>query len=496
MTVRKPLVRIDGGVQQLPAGDVLPQDAIESLVADLAGKVADDDARLTDAREWTADTVTEAEAEAGTATTRRAWTAQRVRQAIVAWWNSASSAWGRGFVSSADAAAGRTALGLGSVDNTSDADKPISTATATALNSKQPTLVSGANIKTVNGNSLLGSGDLEVTGGGGGAPLFSVQWWPQRSAIPAGYVAADGQTLSRATYPEAWAGIVAGNVPTVAEATWQSTNTERGKYTLGDGSTTFRLPDYNGKSAGARGAVFLRGDGALSAGAAGAIQQDALQNITGSIDPVGRFDGLGFNVLATGAFSASAGSRTEATSGTVVAGKVTLDISAVARTATETRPLNVTGCWVIKLFGAVVNVGSADAAQLASDYANLVVRVSALESSGGPFTKEYVSAEQTITTGGLLNLSHNLGVKPKHVALFLKCVTADQGYSAGQETEIGWGPQDSGASWGANYTATSSVISVRIGTTGEGFLIINMSNGTATDMTSTARWRIIVRAWA
>ena len=31
----------------------------------------------------------------------------------MAWWNSVSSTWGRGFVSSADAAAGRTALGLG-----------------------------------------------------------------------------------------------------------------------------------------------------------------------------------------------------------------------------------------------------------------------------------------------------------------------------------------------------------------------------------------------
>lgn len=36
--------------------------------------------------EWTAETVSQAEAEAGTATTRRAWTAQRVRQAIIAWW--------------------------------------------------------------------------------------------------------------------------------------------------------------------------------------------------------------------------------------------------------------------------------------------------------------------------------------------------------------------------------------------------------------------------
>jgi len=37
----------------------------------------------------------------------------------------------------------------------------------TDLNGKQPTLVSATNIKTVNGNTLLGSGDLVISGGGG-----------------------------------------------------------------------------------------------------------------------------------------------------------------------------------------------------------------------------------------------------------------------------------------------------------------------------------------
>lgn len=42
------------------------------------------DSRLSDSREWIASTIDQAEAEAGIATTRRAWTAQRVRQAIAA----------------------------------------------------------------------------------------------------------------------------------------------------------------------------------------------------------------------------------------------------------------------------------------------------------------------------------------------------------------------------------------------------------------------------
>jgi hypothetical protein len=56
----------------------------------------------------------------------------------------------------------KTDIGLGNVDNTSDANKPISSATQTALNLKQDTLVSGTNIKTVNSNTLLGSGDVVI----------------------------------------------------------------------------------------------------------------------------------------------------------------------------------------------------------------------------------------------------------------------------------------------------------------------------------------------
>lgn len=55
-----------------------------------------------------------------------------------------------------------TAVGLGNVDNTSDANKPISTATQTALNAKQNTLVSGTSINTINGASILGSGNINL----------------------------------------------------------------------------------------------------------------------------------------------------------------------------------------------------------------------------------------------------------------------------------------------------------------------------------------------
>lgn len=56
--------------------------ALAKIQNQLNNKCASDDARLSDAREWTATQVSQAEAEAGTATTDRKWTAQRVAQAV------------------------------------------------------------------------------------------------------------------------------------------------------------------------------------------------------------------------------------------------------------------------------------------------------------------------------------------------------------------------------------------------------------------------------
>ena len=54
--------------------------------AALASYVQTSDARLSDAREWSAATVTQVDAEAGIATDRRAWSVLRVWQAAAAWW--------------------------------------------------------------------------------------------------------------------------------------------------------------------------------------------------------------------------------------------------------------------------------------------------------------------------------------------------------------------------------------------------------------------------
>lgn len=226
---------------------------------------------------------------------------------------------------------------------------------------------------------LIYDGEVfQLAGGAGGSdlPLFWTQWWPDRESIPKGFVAADGGKHSKATYPTAAGRLDAGKMPQVDEVTWQSTPTERGKYVATAEAGFFRVPDYNGKAPGSLGALFQRGDGALSAAVAGVIQRDALQNITGESST--------FPTGGTAPTSASGAFRTNGRAGvpTGIAGggawgtaSVDFDASRVARTAAETRTLNVTGCYIIKLAGTVVGEGLLDASKLALDMANLEARL-------------------------------------------------------------------------------------------------------------------------
>ncbi|MBC3410094.1 phage tail protein [Pseudomonas sp. SWRI51] len=196
--------------------------------------------------------------------------------------------------------------------------------------------------------TLLGIGEL---------PMFTPQWFPSRELLAAtpGFFPADGQTIARALVTSATAQLTSAKplVPIVSEASWQADNTLRGSYTLGDGATTIRLPDYNGRSPGAIAAPFQRGDGTFSAGVAGVIQPDEFRShvhpmALGPVSDVG----------------SSAQGPDAPSDGTAV-------METDAAGGSETRPTNVTGVFGVKLYGAIANQGSIDAAALAAAYASL-----------------------------------------------------------------------------------------------------------------------------
>lgn len=241
---------------------------------------------------------------------------------------------------------------------------------------------------------------------GAAVPLFAVMWWPSR-VIPAGYAPADGQTLSRALFPDAWTGIADAAVPVVTDAAWLADATLRGNYSRGDGAATFRMPDYNGKQAGSLSPV-LRGDGGLSSGVLGRIQQDAIRehgheirNVDGNgiARPSGGATGGASN---TGAAAPPAGAGAEMKATTVTG----------AATAAETRMTNVTGCFIVKLFGAVTNQGAADAAQIATELAALTARVAILEAGVRKRRMESTPLARGIwsTSGQTITLSKALRV--------------------------------------------------------------------------------------
>ncbi|HHH1087471.1 TPA: prophage tail fiber N-terminal domain-containing protein, partial [Yersinia enterocolitica] len=190
----------------------------------------------------------------------------------------------------------------------------------------------------------------------GGLPLLFSWWEENRTHIPEGTAPRDGQELSRALFPDAWAAAQAKGL-VITEAEWQADPLKRMKWSSGNGTTTFRLPDENGKSPGSVGAPVRRGDGAKSNGVTGTIQMDAIREITGRFSvytTTGADETAGVFSQAdstlTGGNAASAGGkrpmytfRASQAPGVLV--------------AEENRMLNATGCYVIKLAGAAFNEG-------------------------------------------------------------------------------------------------------------------------------------------
>lgn len=91
-------------------------------------------------------------------------------------------------------------------------------------------------------------------------------------------IASDGQLLNRADWPELWA--YAQMIGLIEDSVWLGDKFQRGKYSSGNGKTTFRVPDKNGVQQGSIRALYGRGDGGNSS-ANGQLFESAAPNITG-----------------------------------------------------------------------------------------------------------------------------------------------------------------------------------------------------------------------
>jgi hypothetical protein len=106
----------------------------------------------------------------------------------------------------------------------------------------------------------------------------------------------------------------------------------------------------------------------------------------------------------------------------------------------------------------------------------------------------YDSGEQTIVAGGLLTLSHDLGVMPQGVEVRLRCKTAEGGFAVGDECQIAVGNyMGIAVHRAANVRVSDAAILIRTGSSGLG--VTNPATGAETSLTP-ANFRYIVKARA
>ena len=159
-----------------------------------------------------------------------------------------------------------------------------------------------------------------------GTPSGAVMNFAQSTA-PTGWLKANGQLISRATYASLFSAI--GTT-----------------YGAGDGTTTFKVPDLRGE--------FVRGwddsRGVDTGRSLGSLQSWAIENIIGVLTYIS--ETWAQNGVATGPFTKQTGFSATKTPSDVDSsdtGQITFDASAAVQTSTETRPRNVALLYCIKI---------------------------------------------------------------------------------------------------------------------------------------------------
>lgn len=170
-------------------------------------------------------------------------------------------------------------------------------------------------------------------------------------------VFSDGQLLNRADWPELWA--YAQMLSPISDSDWLANPLKRGRYSLGNGTTTFRVPDRNGVQSGSIYGLFARGDGGQSS-INGEIYESGAPNIvfTSPHTMVTLASAAG-QVATDGALQSTTSSDTPAPVGS--GGRyiqTNFDASRCSsiygRTVSELRPNNFIGVWVIRASGGFV----------------------------------------------------------------------------------------------------------------------------------------------
>ncbi|ECB1886260.1 tail fiber domain-containing protein [Salmonella enterica subsp. enterica serovar Mississippi] len=263
--------------------------------------------------------------------------------------------------------------------------------------------------------------------------IGAVEWFNgTRAALPAGYIPADGQKVSRTdpSTADLWAAVKAGMFNKVTDALWIDSGDAarptawRSSYSEGDGSTNFRVPDLNGMGANSIKHLFLSGSsGSPSEPSVGQVWVQAAPNITGQISSIASDYTIGTFIRGSGAFDVPSTNENRIINPQVQGGSASanaqLNANRVNRTygrgsqyqkstggaATQDSPENIgdlfpnhaVGIWIIRANGAFQ----------AANTKFQIIAADALSPTDGFNVR-----------GGVLSSEYNIGTTPESFASF------------------------------------------------------------------------------
>lgn len=375
------------------------------------------------------------------------------------------------------------------------------------LKSQAETAKTGAETAKSNAESLVTNATSTVNTVRSAAFQLGMSSWGFRANPWEGFGVDDGQQLDRALYPDFAAALDAGKLPTTTEAIWRTQPEMRGCFVANSSTGKFRMRDLNGKYVGSLGAVTIRGDGSMSLVANGKIQQDQLQDfrISSSRFAVDRLNPTGFHT-ATNNLTYNIGGATAANVDSVIhnsgypsgmpAGDSAL-VPSAARVGSETRMLNVTVCYMTRLFGSIGALGSAEAASLATSYAALAARMSTAEGRLTSLEGKFLTTGNAWIASGKYEFLHGLPGTPLSLDFLLVNVTPEQNYAVGAHARIAplFG-STAGAVYGVQLSADATKVYAKIGSGGIA-LAPNEAHGVAGGGYTTvapANWRFTMLA--
>lgn len=220
----------------------------------------------------------------------------------------------------------------------------------------------------------------------GGLPVGH-EFFTTNPNIPAGCIPLLGGEYSRTAYADLWAWVQTQNGYLVEEAEWQSKAAANGGnvpfYSKGDGSTTFRVPALK---------CWVKGTNSISE--IGGYLVAGLPNITGSTawavngtlgiyssqdTPYHQNTGA-LSVETDGKAYGAIGDSGRDSANSNVSVNIDASLSNPIYGASDTvQPPPIVGLWLVKAFGTVTNVGSADLTKLVADHTRLETIINELK---------------------------------------------------------------------------------------------------------------------